>query len=77
MFKNTTQTSRLNAPENLSWNKAGSKKNEEISLWSQILFQFRALPRDRQDEILLRIYRKLYGNTVRAKSYSFISSGKC
>ncbi len=31
MFKNTTQTSRLNAPENLSWNKAGSKKNEEIS----------------------------------------------
>ncbi len=77
MFKNTTQTSRLNAPENLSWNKAGSKNSEEFSLWSQILFQFRALPKERQDEILLRIYRKLYGNTVRAKSYSFISSGKC
>jgi hypothetical protein len=77
MFKNTTQTSRLNTPDGLSWNKTGAKNAEEISLWNQILFQFRALPKERQDEILLRIYRKLYGNTARAKSFSFISSGKC
>ncbi|SFS81792.1 hypothetical protein SAMN02910357_02003 [Succinivibrio dextrinosolvens] len=77
MFKNTPQTSRLNQPESLSWNKAGTKNMEEASLWNQILFQFRALPRERQDEILLRIYRKLYGSSARAKTLSFITSGKC
>jgi hypothetical protein len=77
MFKYTEQTSKLNSSNRLSWHKEAQGSNEEYSLWNEILFQFRALPRDRQDEILMRIYKKLYGNSARSRRISFISTGKC
>lgn len=32
----------------------------QMPLWDQLLHQFHELPKDRQDEILYRIYRKLF-----------------
>lgn len=32
----------------------------QMPLWDQMLHQFHELPKDRQDEILYRIYRKLF-----------------
>lgn len=77
MFKYTEQTSKSNSAGSLSLNKVARRENEEYSLWNEILFQFRALPRERQDEILMRIYKKVYGNTAKARKLSYISSGKC
>ena len=77
MFKFTEQTSKSNSANSLSWHKDSQRKNEEYSLWNEILFQFRALPRERQDEILMRIYKKVYSNTERTRKLSFISSGRC
>ena len=77
MFKFTEQTSKINSSSSLSLHKDSQRKNEEYSLWNEILFQFRALPRERQDEILMRIYKKVYGNTARARKLSYITSGRC
>lgn len=77
MFKYSEQTSKGNSANSLSWHKDTQRENEEYSLWNEILFQFRALPRERQDEILMRIYKKVYGNTAKARKLSYISSGKC
>ncbi|MBQ2382003.1 MAG: hypothetical protein U0O25_00655 [Succinivibrio sp.] len=32
----------------------------QMPLWDQLLHQFHELPKDRQDEILYRVYRKLF-----------------
>ncbi len=77
MFKFTEQTSKINSSSSLSSHRDSQRKNEEYSLWNEILFQFRALPRERQDEILMRIYKKVYGNTARARKLSYIASGRC
>lgn len=76
MFKESVPISKRNTPSSF-WHKDGNRNNEEHSLWNEILFQFRALPRERQDEILIRIYKKVYGNTANSRRISFITSGKC
>ena len=43
--------------------KASSQKNScnENNLWNEVLTQFHNLPEERQDEIMLRIYKREIG----------------
>lgn len=42
--------------------KASSQKSNcnEDNLWKEVLTQFHNLPAERQDEIMLRIYKRVY-----------------
>lgn len=45
--------------------QSASQKNScsENSLWNEVLTQFHNLPEDRQDEIMLRIYKRVYARS--------------
>ena len=56
----------------------GQQKTADKSIWDEILRQFYALPKERQDEILLRIYKNLHRNSLsRRQSGEYLIAGKC
>jgi hypothetical protein len=59
--------------------KASSQKNScnESNLWNEVLTQFHNLPEERQDEIMLRIYKRVYAQSQhQSKHYSVLLHAK-
>lgn len=59
--------------------KASSQKNScnENNLWNEVLTQFHNLPEERQDEIMLRIYMRVYAQSQHQnKHYSVLLHAK-
>ncbi len=59
--------------------KASSQKNScnENNLWNEVLTQFHNLPEERQDEIMLRIYKRVYAQSQHQnKHYSVLLHAK-
>lgn len=61
--RQTRDTKMFKNNDKLTINPIRVHRNKFIAqmpLWDQLLHQFHELPKDRQDEILYRIYRKLF-----------------
>ena len=57
--------------------QSGKSVQNSANLWDEILRQFYALPVEKQDEVLYSIYKKIYSNSYRRRSYDYIVAGKC
>jgi len=50
---------------------------KDMDIWQEILIQFYKLPKDKQDQVLLRIYKNIHKNSKLMQNFGFIASGKC
>lgn len=53
--------------------KASSKKSScsDSSMWNEVLTQFHNLPEKRQDEIMLRIYKRVYAQSQQQQNVHY------
>lgn len=58
-----------------SYHRNKNSSNQEKTVWNDVLIQFRRLPKSRQDEILLRIYKRV-ATKPEAKHFSLLLQAK-
>ncbi len=67
MFNYFSKGKTQSSPKNNATRPKSALQQGQTSVWDEIMKKFYALPKEKQDEILLRIYKRIYINSKRKK----------